>query len=396
MSNTIEIYGHCEPGFEAVKDQFRKNFTLDNEIGASVSMVHQGKTVVDLWAGIADKKSEQAWSKDTIATIFSGTKALSALVILRLVEQGQLTLDAPIANYWPEFATHGKSTITVRDILSHKAGLPAPSKFLVPWSYSNVNTLADHLAKMKPWWDGNQQHGYHAITMGWLLSKLVKNITGKTLGTVFKEDIARPLNLDIHIGLDPTEHHRVARMELMGNNPPVVHNDLLALLKGTISSEYKGMTLSAFTNPLTLALSAISNAKKFPEVEQPAVNGMSNARNLASLYGVLANGGKADNGYQLLSKDTLPLCWEEQSYGHDLILKRCTRFSNGFMLSMNEPLGSYGPGTRSFGHNGMGGSLAFADPDNQVGFGYVMNRMGTYLLVDVRARTLIDVFYKCL
>lgn len=395
MTKKIDIHGYCDPRFKAVRDQFHKHFKIGNEIGASLCLTVEGETVVDLWAGMADKKQRKPWAQNTLATIFSGTKGLAALVTLRLVDQGLIDLEAPVSDYWPEFGQKGKDTIPVKALLNHQAGLVGPNRLLMPWTYTDMDALADSLAKTRPWWVPGSAHGYHAITMGWLLDKLVSNVTGKSVGQYFRDEIARPLNLDIHIGLAEHEHHRVARMELLGGIP-VIHKDLINLTRGTVDTRYPGMVASAFTNPISLGLTAIRNSKTWPQLEQPAANGMANARSMAQLYGVLANGGVSQDGYQLLSEEMLAKCWEEQSLGKDLVLRRNTRFSNGFMLSQDEPLAAFGKGERSFGHNGMGGSLSFADPDYNTSFGYVMNKMGTYLLVDVRARALIDTFYRCL
>ncbi len=390
-----QIHGHCEPGFEAVREQFLRNYKQGLEIGSCVSFTHNNKVVVDLWAGDADKSKNHAWGKDTLATIFSGTKSLAALCVLRLADQGKIDLELPVCHYWPEFSYHGKSSIPVKWLLSHKAGLAGAGKVLMPWTLDDNEALSSSLAQQQPWWEPGEAHGYHAITMGWLIGKLIKNVTGKSAGQYFREEIALPLDLDIHIGLDPHEHYRVAKMQLLGGMP-ILHKDILNLISGTIVEKHRGMSLSAFVNPVSLGISAIGNLKRWPEIEQPAANGMANARSMAMLYSVLANGGVGRNGYQLLSPEMLEHCWIERSNGLDLVLKRNTRFSHGFMLPQNCPLTSFGPGQRSFGHNGMGGSLSFADPDNKVSFGYVMNKMGTYLLVDPRPRALIDTFYKCL
>ncbi|MGM0564964.1 MAG: serine hydrolase domain-containing protein, partial [Pseudomonadota bacterium] len=249
--------------------------------------------------------------------------------------------------------------------------------------------------RMETWWEPGSAHGYHAITMGWLVGQLVERVTGMTLGAYFQREIAGPLKLDIHIGLDEVHHDRVGQ-SIMMDGIPDLHEDIINILKGSVTETHRGLTLSAFLNPLALGLHALRNSSTWKSCEQPAANGMATARDLARLYGILASGGRDESGYSLLSADTLPLCWEEQSAGPDLVLKRPTRFSNGFMLTQPGPLSSYGPGERSFGHNGLGGSLCVADPDHRTGFGYVMNKIGTYVLVDPRPRALLDRFYECL
>ncbi|EDY86605.1 beta-lactamase [gamma proteobacterium HTCC5015] len=393
---TPDIQGYCPPEFAPVKDQFYKHLKQGRDIGAGLSFSVDGETAIDLWGGWTDRQRQQHWQEDTLITIFSCTKGLAALCALHLVDQGRLDLDAPVSQYWPEFRGHGKERMPVRYLLNHRAGLPGANKLLRHNTLHDLGALSGSLASMKPWWEPGSAHGYHAITMGWLVGQLVEHITGESLGRYFKREIADPLDLDIHIGLDEMHHERVAKAVLFDGIPDV-HDDIVNIVKGVFTEPQKGMTLSAFANPAALGLHAFFNSAVWKNNEQPAANGMATAQSLAKLYGILANAGQdRETGKELLSPETLSLCWEEQSSGHDLILKRPTRFSNGFMLSQPGPLSSYGPGERSFGHNGLGGSLCVADPDHRTSFAYVMNKIGTYVLVDPRARALLDRFYECL
>lgn len=391
----LEINGHCLPEFYPVRDIFYRNFKAGREVGASLSLHVDGEAVLDLWAGWTDARQSRAWQRDSLSTIYSCTKGLAALCALRLIDQGKLALDVPVAAYWPAFAQNGKAHITLRHILGHRAGLPAIRAALSPAAVQEPSLIEDHLERCQPWWSPGSAHGYHALSLGWLLGRLVRVVAGKSLGTYFADEIARPLNLDIHIGLPEADIPRLSRpaFSLALLKP---HADAARLVAGVVCDGLDAMTLRAFCNPLHLGLHAVRSSPTWSQIEQPAGNGVATARDLARLYAILAGGGVSDTGYVLLSEKTLPLCWEEQSVGRDLILKCDTRFSHGFMLGQPGPCTSFGPGTRSFGHTGLGGSLTVADPDRKLGFAYVANRLGNYVLVDPRPRQLMDKSYQCL
>lgn len=390
----LELAGDCSPEFHPVRDRFWRNFKAGREVGAALSIRVAGEVAVDLWAGWTDGRKEQPWQQDTLATIYSCTKGLAALCVLRLVDEGKLSLDMPVAEYWPAFAQHGKQGVTLRHILAHRAGLPAIRRALPAAAVQDATIIEQYLEQTRPWWEPGSTHGYHALTMGWLLGRVVREVSGKTLGTYFADEIARPLGLDVHIGLPLAEAGRLSSPAI-GTAMLTPHADVGRLALGVLRDGLGAMTIRAFANPRHLGMHAATSSTAWHQSEHPAANGMATAHDLARLYGLLAGGG-SDGDYRLLSPDTLPLCWEEQSVGPDRVLKRDTRFSNGFMMGQPGPLTSYGPGARSFGHNGLGGTLTIADPDHQVGFAYVTNRLGNYVLVDPRPRELIDTFYRCL
>lgn len=392
---TPDLAGTCSPEFHPVRDTFYRLLKSGRDVGAGVSFTVAGETVVDLWGGHANVLRTREWQADTLTNIFSCTKGLAVLCVLRLVDAGLLELDAPLAQYWPAFAQRGKARITLRQVLGHRAGLPALYPLLSPAHPLEHFHIERHLERARPWWEPGTAHGYHALTIGWLLGRLVHSVTGRTLGRYFADEIARPLNLDVHIGTDPADHARISR-PVFNLDLLEPHRDLLPFLRGIVADGTDAMALKALGNPVALGLHALTLSPTWSRIEQPAANGMATARDLARLYGILANGGKTADGFVLLSEQTLPLCWQEQSHGRDRVLKRVTRFSHGFMLGQpGDRLASYGPGTRSFGHNGLGGTLTVADPDRGVGFGYVTNRFSTYFLVDPRPRALLDAFYRC-
>src|SRR5580700_9440573 len=192
----IPIAGTCDPRFRKVREAFAANFETAGEIGASVAMYIDGKQVVDLWGGYADKARTKPWTRDTLVNIYSTTKGLAAMCAHRLVDQGKLDLDAPVAKYWPEFAQAGKDKLPVKYLLSHRAGLPAVRKILDGDALFNWTTMTTALAEQEPWWEPGTAHGYHAVTFGYLVGEVIRRITGKSPGTYLRDELAGPLDLD--------------------------------------------------------------------------------------------------------------------------------------------------------------------------------------------------------
>lgn len=383
------IQGYCEPEFYKVRDAFHRHFQRGDEIGGSVSVYVDGAKVVDLWAGVVDKKGTP-WQADTISNVFSATKGISSVCIHRLVDQGLLDLDTPIAEYWPEFGVNGKEDITLCDVMSHRAGVVAVRETLPGNVLFDSTDMASRIAQQSPWWQPRTKHGYHALTLGWILGEVITRVTGKSLGAYLQDEIARPFDLDMFVGLP--DLHKTRSANIIRKGAYGVDLDMIRFLL-RIGLRWRSATSKAFTNPLSLMNSANSMAWKQAEI--PAANGQTNARSLAKFYGILANGGSLQEK-QLLSREALARCSEEYSEGFDQVLRLNTRFSLGFMLSQPKGTGNFGEGTRSFGHPGAGGSMGFADPDQGVGFGYVMNRQGSRILVDPRPQRLIKALYSCM
>ncbi|MCW5890975.1 MAG: beta-lactamase family protein [bacterium] len=390
MSAAAEIHGTCDPRFAAVRDAFAANFTDQDEIGAAVAVVADGRLVVDLWAGWADPGRTRPWQRDTIANVYSCTKGMTALCLHRLVETGRVDLDAPVARYWPEFAQGDKGRIPVRWLLSHRAGLAAVKPMLPESALYDWNAMTTALAAETPWWEPGSTHGYHAVTFGWLVGEVVKRVSGRSLGTFFRDEVAGPLGLDFHIGLDESHHGRAADLTMIPMPPPEFEGPRLAAV---IMSDPEGVAARAFMNPISLAHGP--NLPAWRSAEIPGANGHAGARDLARAYGVLARGGEQD-GVRLAGRETIDAMRTEQSVGPDLVLGVSTRFGLGFMLPQDAPDTRFGPGTGSFGHPGAGGHLGFADPEAGVGFGYVMNRLGPHILVDPRATRLANAAYETL
>ncbi len=390
MTTAIETHGACDSRFNAVKDAFAENFPAHGEVGAAVAVTVDGEIVADLWAGHADAARTRPWERDTIVNVYSTTKGMTAICAHRLVDQGLLDLDAPVAKYWPEFAQAGKEELPVRYLLSHRAGLPAVKDPLPAGAIYKWDMMTAALAAQEPWWEPGTKHGYHALTYGWLVGEVVRRITGKSLGTYFREEVAEPLGLDFHIGLAPEHDARTAEMTPVPLPQPGDANPLAQVLSKPGSMPFKAFVVSP-----DMMQPGHANTREWRAAEIPSANGHSNARALARVYGALARGGELD-GLRVLSQQAIDRAIVEQSNGPDAVLAGLpTRIGLGFFLTMPEsPLG---PNERAFGHAGAGGSLGFADLDAKVGFGYVMNKMiATPDLIDPRWSSLIDAVYASL
>jgi CubicO group peptidase (beta-lactamase class C family) len=381
----VKIEGSCDPKFNRVKDAFAENFDKRNEVGAATAVMLDGKSVVDIWAGHADKAKTKPWTRDTLVNVYSTTKGVTAICAHRLVDKGLLDIDAPVAKYWPEFAQAGKDKIPVRFLLSHRAGLPAVRKPLADDALFNWTTMTTALAEQEPWWEPGTRHGYHALTFGWLVGEVIRRISGKTPGVYLRDEIAGPLGADFHIGLDAKHDARTANMIAAPPPAPGEPNLFAEVMK-----DPESMVAKAFMNPPGGMRPGMVNTREWRAAEIPAANGHGTARSLAQLYGALARGGEL-NGVRVMSKDEVAKCSIEQSNGPDALLIINTRFSQGYMMS--QPGASLGPNPQSFGHPGAGGSLGYADPEAKIGFGYTMNKMQSGLLIDSRATALIEAVY---
>ncbi len=381
----MQIQGHFELQFEAVREAFAALFDDPQERGAALCVQIGGETVLDLWAGTADKDGGEVWHSDTIANLFSCTKTFTAVTALQLVGEGKLNLDEPVARLWPEFAANGKQSITLRHLLCHQAGLPAIREILPAEALYDWQTMTSVLAAEEPWWTPGQGHGYAAITYGWLVGEMIRRADGRGPGESIAARIARPLGLDFHVGLADEEFHRVAHIARGKGN---AGDESAQRLLQTTMREPASMTARAFTNPPSIMTS--TNKPEWRRMQQPAANGHGNARSLAGFYSGLLDGS-------LLDGDLLNELTREHSIGQDKTLLTQTRFGLGCMLDQPAvPNATFGLGAKSFGHPGAGGSVGFADPERDVAFGFVTNTLGPYVLMDPRAQRLVRVFGECL
>jgi CubicO group peptidase (beta-lactamase class C family) len=402
----VEINGVTAEGFEGVRDAFAANFELEPdmlgqmlghdvcEVGAGVSVWHRGEKVVDLWGGEADRRVHRPYTEDTLQLVFSTTKGVTAIAANLLVQRGELDLDAKVADYWPEFAQAGKADIPVRWLLSHRAGLPWVDGAMTLEQALDWDYVIDALERQAPVWEPGTQHGYHATTFGWLVGEVIRRVTGLSIGSFVQRELSIPLGLDLWIGLPADQHDRVAPLEVIEfpDDPNMAS------------------MVDQFIGPDTMlgkALFAPGNAwgdEKFgsfnlPEVwsaEIPAANCITNARSLAKLYASCVSEVPGTDGLplRLFTDDTASRAVEHQTSGVDQVLMGMDlQYGLGFNLP-NEMM-KLG-GHRSFGHYGAGGSVAFADPDHDLGFGYVMNKMTLGLSGDPRTANLIDATYEAL
>lgn len=384
-SQTVQIQGHFELQFEAVREAFAALFDDPQERGAALCVQIGGETVLDLWAGTADKDGGEVWHSDTIANLFSCTKTFTAVTALQLVGEGKLSLDEPVARLWPEFSANGKQSITLRQLLCHQAGLPAIREILPAEALYDWQTMTGVLAAEEPWWTPGQGHGYAAITYGWLVGEMIRRADGRGPGESIAARISRPLGLDFHVGLPDEEFHRVAHIARGKGN---TGDESAQRLLQTTMREPASMTARAFTNPPSIMTS--TNKPEWRRMQQPAANGHGNARSLAGFYSGLLDGS-------LLDGDLLNELTREHSIGQDKTLLTQTRFGLGCML--DQPAVSnatFGLGAKSFGHPGAGGSVGFADPERDVAFGFVTNTLGPYVLMDPRAQRLVRELGECL
>ena len=402
----VEVHGEVEPGFEPVREAFAANFELEPdpfnamlgmdrcEVGAAVSVWRGGEKVVDLWAGEADRRTGRPYDADTLQLVFSTTKGVTAICANLLAQRGQLDLDAPVAEYWPEFAAAGKAEIPVRWLLAHRAGLPWVDVDMTIEEALDWDQVVEALAAQAPAWEPGSQHGYHATTFGWLVGEVVRRVDGRRIGTFVREELAEPLGLDLWIGLPEAEHARVAPLEVieLPDDPTMA----------PMVDEFIGPE-----SPLGKALFAPGGAWRqegfgsfnLPEVwaaEIPAANCITDARSLAKLYAACVGEVPTPSGEpaRLFTDDTVTSAIERQTEGVDhVILGMDLQYGLGFNLpNAMLKLG----GHRSFGHYGAGGSVGFADPDAELGFGYVMNKMFLGLSGDPRTSNLIDATYDAL
>ncbi len=380
----------CDAQFQAVRGEFERNFQERGEVGASVCVVLRGQIVVNLWGGTARCDTGTPWTEETVSLIFSSTKGATALCAHILASRGLLDLDAPVAEYWREFAQARKSSITVKMLLNHQAGLPALRGTVPRGAFYDWDFMVATLEKEEPFWEPGTRTGYHGFTFGWLVGEVVRRVSGKSLGTFFQDEIARPLGIDFWIGLPRHLESRVARM-----------------IPGALDTTTR--FFAALQDPSSLPSLMFLNTGGYmtePDYDSPVAHaaeiggsgGITNARGLACLYAPLATGGKG-----LATRDAIArMAAVSSATGRDAVLLMPTRFSLGFMKSMDNRRLARGQDNsvilseEAFGHAGFGGSIGFADPKAEMSFGFTMNKMGSGAGLTERGQCLVDAAYRCL
>ncbi len=374
------VHGSYDDRFEPLIQALAGQLESGEEVGASIAVVIDGEMVVDVWGGIADPATQAPWEPDTITNVWSTTKTMTNLCALVLVDRGQLDVNEKVAHYWPEFAANGKQDIEVRHVLGHTSGVsgwdqPVTSQDIYDWDVATAK-----LAGQAPWWEPGTASGYHALNQGHLVGEIVRRISGDSLGTFFKREVAQPLGADFHIGLDPSEFHRVSNVIL----PPPLAIDLTALPP-------ESPMFKTFTGPAPDG--EASWTAEWRQAEIPAANGHGNARAVARIQSVFTNGGELD-GVRLLSPETIELVFEEQANGIDLVMMLPVRFGVGYGLP-SQSVPQIKPGRRFF-WGGWGGSIVINDLEHNTTFAYMMNRMGSGLLGSERTDLYTDAVYGVL
>ncbi|MCR9269113.1 MAG: beta-lactamase family protein [Hyphomonadaceae bacterium] len=369
------ISGFVAPGFEPVQEAFEANFAEEKELGAGFSAFLDGAPIVELHGGFADRKRETLWGDQTIVPVYSTTKPIAALTLARVIDALPAGYETAVADVWPEFGANGKDEITIAELVSHQAGLPGFVDPIDPALWLDPPACAAALAHLAPLWAPGTAHGYHPLTWGYLIGELVRRIEGRSLGTILREDIARPAKIDFQIGTPAADHPRVA--EIMR---PRALPDL---------GEINEATRAAF---LTKWAAPDRGGALWREIEIPSANGIGTASAVAQLYGIYAYGGLL-NGQRVISEAAFDALTQSRVKGQDLVLPYVTEFAAGVMLNN---IGLYGPNPDTLCHSGWGGSLALADPDRHLSAAYVMNRQSNSLQADPRATRLIQALYGCL
>jgi CubicO group peptidase (beta-lactamase class C family) len=369
----VEPNGYAAPGFRPVAEEFSRNFTMRGDLGASFAVVRDGEPVVDLWGGVADRATARPWAADTLQILFSGTKGLVAACVLLLMERGQLTLESPVARYWPEFAAAGKSGVLVRDIVSHAVGLPGLDVPVTWREATDPRRMAALLARQPRSADPRATRTYHAVTFGWLCGEVVRRVDGRGIGQFFAEEIARPLDLELWIGLPAELEPRMSTVELAP-----------AWASATDARLALDPLRRAVGNPPRYQPESFPwNEPAWHAAEVPSSNGIGTARSVARFYARLG---------QLLSPATLRLGTTVLSRRYDPLLERPTAFGVGFQLQTDAL--TLGPVPDAFGHGGAGGSVHGRWPRQRLGFSYAMNLLRDDP-GDTRAASLLTALHGC-
>jgi CubicO group peptidase (beta-lactamase class C family) len=386
VAPTLE--GIVTPGFEGVAEAFLHNFAEHGDVGAACCVHVGGEPVVDVWAGVADVEADRRWARDTIVITFSATKGVTAVAANQLIERGELDPAEPVARYWPEFAANGKEHVTVEWVLAHRAGLAALDvpdltvDDLVAW-----DPVVEAIAAQEPNWEPGTAHGYHARTYGWIVGELIRRITGKMPGEYIAAEIAGPLDLDFVVGVPEPDDARIARLYPARSDDPELAAAVEAFLAD--QSTLLGRVMSGPSG--LFAYDERWNTRAFRLAQMPSSNGHGDARSLSRMYAACI--GEVE-GVRLLAPETVDEAIRPRSTGTDCVVGQPLHFGLGFSLP---PTLGPDPGPRSFGHAGAGGSLAFADPDRELSFAYVMNQMHFSVTeMDRRAQGLVAASYAAL
>ena len=375
MTESVEIRGVCPDRFRAVRDAFVANFAEGTELGARFAVAIEGEVIVDLMAGWADRDRTVPFGPDTLTPVFSTTKAVTALMLARLVSRGRLDYGQRVAEVWPEFADAGKQDITVGQCLSHQDGLAAFTRPMEVELWYDWEAITARIAAMAPLWPPGTASGYHPVLYGYIAGEIFRRVDGRTIGTALRQELAEPLRLDLWIGLPASEDDRVAEIKRPTALPEL----------GPLTEIKRAAFFKPWSSPLGRDLAAWRRA------EIPSANGHATAEALARLASVMACDGVLD-GRPVLEPGVSAEMMAERIRGQDLVLPYTVAWGAG--LLRNDPVMIYGPGRHTAGHSGWGGSCLMADPERRLSAAYVMNRQSGWLIGDPRSRRLIEAIYE--
>jgi CubicO group peptidase (beta-lactamase class C family) len=390
------VAGFCDEQFFAVKKAFEENFSSREEVGASISVVYNDKIVVDLWGGHLDAEKKRPWAETSLCTVWSLGKAVTALCALQLVDKNLIELDNPVADYWPEFSNNDKNDITVRHLLSHRAGLPALQELPPSRIWQDNARFVEMLAKQKAWWPAGERHGYHVHTFASLVGELVRRVSGQPLSEYCQENVAEPLGIDFYFSNDELVDERIAdNIWAALNDDNKAKNNLPEF--DIPKDDQRRRQLFTYMPSLDFDKNHGINSRAWRAANFPSTSSHSNARSLARIFGVLANDGvyldRNGETRSLLRAQTILAARQIEANDIDATIGKPTRFGLGFMLT--SPERPWGPNPGCFGHYGNNGLLGFADPDANIGFAYTMNRQGRAWR-DPRNIALVDALYTCI
>ena len=389
------IDGDVDEGYGKVADAFRRNFSDGKEIGGAVAVYRDGRKVVDLWGGYRNARTQAPWQRDSIVNVFSTTKGVASLAVAVAASRGLLDYDAKVVNYWPEFGQAGKDRITVRQLLSHQAGLAAITPPLTLAEIADPEQLGARIAGQVPAWAPGTRNGYHAATLGWYQSELLRRVDplGRTLGRFFAEEVAAPLELDFHIGLPASvDRDRVARLVPISRAAMMLHLHTMPPLFAAALFNPRSLPSRAFLVAVGVQEAGAFNRDDVRVVEMPSVNGTGDAASIAKLYGSAATGDPT-LGLSRSTRDALEArAVAPTGRARDKVIHIDTSFSLGF--GKPTPTYVFGSNDKAFGWNGLGGSFGFADPDTGIGFGYVLNKLGYHAHSDPRELALRQALFR--
>lgn len=388
-----KVKGSVGRGWEPVREAFEANLASGEEVGCGVSVYHRGQKVVDLWGGHFDAERTTPYEEDTLQLVFSTTKGITAIAVAMCVERGLLSYDEKVSSFWPEFAQLGKESATVAQLLSHQCGLYTVDGEIALSDALDWSTITSRLAATKPRWEIGTQHGYHALTYGWLAGELVRRVdpAGRSLGQFVSDEIVTPVGGELWIGLPESQEPRVSPMigSLAGGDDDTMDPAVKAMMEQFMGPNSPGGQALSLNG--AFSVDGAFNRRDVHAAEIPAANGITNASTLARIYA--ATIGDVD-GVRLVKPEIVDRAriTVTPNGEPDTCLIMPTTFGMGFMTH-----GMFSPysGQGAFGHPGAGGSVAFAHPERELAMAYVMNQMATNLANDRRAQVLTDAAAAC-